>query len=538
MADSLTASLLNTISANNSLAALFANSNSFGNPFSLAQTAQAVLDFKNQFPREQALALSGLFMQVTALNESTTPLVTSAAANTFLVETNSPVLPTSAYTQRTTSSSDSSVVTATASAGATATSYDVGVSQLAVAQVDTSSSVTSTTTNAAGLNINAGSNTLGVSINGAQAKASYYIYGTMTNEDALTALASAINTVTANNDIQTVTLSGATSGNFSLTFNGKTTGNLSYNSSAATVQTALEGLSTVGAGNVNVTLSGGTYTIAFTGTLANQPLAKVQVNNNSLNSGASISTALIGPTASVTTSGGNSTLTVTGGTVGTSGAFTLTDVAGNGLTQVFGAATISTSGTGVTTTAQDAYYTLNGATYQVTNSNSATIDNGNLALSFLAASSDTSTVTVSSDTSSLITLVTNLATAYNNLQTYLSDNSSLLSSSLATQATAIITANAAALSKIGITGTTSLAVDTTTLDSATSDSIDTAISSLQGVATQLSQYSQTVLGNLQGLFASQQPQEDNNSVSANGLAAQFSDVLVGQSLGQILNVKA
>lgn len=53
------------------------------------------------------------------------------------------------------------------------------------------------------------------------------------------------------------------SGTFTITFNGQTTSAQAYNVSAATLQSALEGLSTVGTGNVTVALSSRTYTIRF-----------------------------------------------------------------------------------------------------------------------------------------------------------------------------------------------------------------------------------------------------------------------------------
>lgn len=58
-------------------------------------------------------------------------------------------------------------------------------------------------------------------------------------------------------EIQRIAIVGtATSGNFTLSFRGQTTGNIAYNASAATVQTALTGLSTIGSGNATVSGSG------------------------------------------------------------------------------------------------------------------------------------------------------------------------------------------------------------------------------------------------------------------------------------------
>ncbi|MDW8267412.1 MAG: autotransporter-associated beta strand repeat-containing protein, partial [Gemmataceae bacterium] len=75
------------------------------------------------------------------------------------------------------------------------------------------------------------------------------------------------------NEVGTITLSGATGGTFQIGFNGATTGALAFNATAAAVQSALEALTTIGAGNVAVTGSaGGPYTVTFQGALgsANQ----------------------------------------------------------------------------------------------------------------------------------------------------------------------------------------------------------------------------------------------------------------------------
>jgi hypothetical protein len=71
----------------------------------------------------------------------------------------------------------------------------------------------------------------------------------------------------------TVTLGGATGGTFTLSFNGQTTAAQPNNVSAATLQTALTGLSTVGAGNATVSGSaGGPYTVTFTSALVSTTL--------------------------------------------------------------------------------------------------------------------------------------------------------------------------------------------------------------------------------------------------------------------------
>lgn len=76
------------------------------------------------------------------------------------------------------------------------------------------------------------------------------------------------------NEVQRLTITGA-AGNYSLDFNSQVTGSLAFNASAATVQSALQGLSNVGAGNIVCTGGpGGTapIDITFTGALglANQ----------------------------------------------------------------------------------------------------------------------------------------------------------------------------------------------------------------------------------------------------------------------------
>lgn len=72
------------------------------------------------------------------------------------------------------------------------------------------------------------------------------------------------------NEKQLVTyVSGATNETFKLSFIDQTTTAIAYDAVAATVETAFEALSTVGAGNGTVTGSaGGPWTIEFTGTLA------------------------------------------------------------------------------------------------------------------------------------------------------------------------------------------------------------------------------------------------------------------------------
>lgn len=73
---------------------------------------------------------------------------------------------------------------------------------------------------------------------------------------------------------QTIALGSPSAGNFTLTYKGQTTGNIAYNAASSAVQTALQGLSTIGSGNATVSGSaGGPYTVTFAGTLATDTTA-------------------------------------------------------------------------------------------------------------------------------------------------------------------------------------------------------------------------------------------------------------------------
>ncbi len=74
-----------------------------------------------------------------------------------------------------------------------------------------------------------------------------------------------VTVASATNDAQTVTINGSpTGGTFVLVFAGQVTAAIAYNATSATVQAALEALSTIGAGNVAVSGSaGGPYTCTF-----------------------------------------------------------------------------------------------------------------------------------------------------------------------------------------------------------------------------------------------------------------------------------
>lgn len=74
-------------------------------------------------------------------------------------------------------------------------------------------------------------------------------------------------------EVQTITVSdGDTTDTFTLTYSGQTTTDLDWDADAATVTTALEALSNIGVGDVDVSYAsaadGGVYTLTFAGALA------------------------------------------------------------------------------------------------------------------------------------------------------------------------------------------------------------------------------------------------------------------------------
>ncbi len=120
-------------------------------------------------------------------------------------------------------------------------------------------------------------------------------------------------------EVQTVDLGASSAGTFTLTFNGQTTASLAFNATAATVESALNGLPSIGgvSGSVAVLQSGATYTVTFGGTLEGTDVSQMTATGSG------------GATAAVTTTteGGDraglaevQTVTISGA----SGSFTLT----------------------------------------------------------------------------------------------------------------------------------------------------------------------------------------------------------------------
>lgn len=91
------------------------------------------------------------------------------------------------------------------------------------------------------------------------------------------------------NEVQTLTITGTpTGGTFRLTFNGVETANIAYNAAAAAVQSALEAISTVGAGNVTCgggALPGTPVTITFGGIRAAEAQSLITVTTPAFTGG-------------------------------------------------------------------------------------------------------------------------------------------------------------------------------------------------------------------------------------------------------------
>lgn len=123
----------------------------------------------------------------------------------------------------------------------------------------------------------------------------------LTGGDAAITITTLNNGSTGQSEVQVVTVNGGPSGGtFTLSFGGQTTGTIAYNASAATVQTALRALSTIGGTNVAVSGSaGGPYTCTFQNSLASTPLPLISGNAAGL-TGSSLNATITTVTPGVT----------------------------------------------------------------------------------------------------------------------------------------------------------------------------------------------------------------------------------------------
>ena len=96
---------------------------------------------------------------------------------------------------------------------------------------------------------------------------------------------------TEQDEQQTITITGSpTGGTFTLSYQGETTAALNHNSSAATVQSALETLSSIGSGNVSCSggdLPGTAVVVTFQGTLENTDADPLMPDGSGLTGGTS-----------------------------------------------------------------------------------------------------------------------------------------------------------------------------------------------------------------------------------------------------------
>lgn len=95
-------------------------------------------------------------------------------------------------------------------------------------------------------------------------------------------------------ETQLITVTGApTGGTFVLRFGGQNTAATAYNASAATLQTNLQALSSINAGNALVTgANGGPWTVEFAGSMAKTSEALITLQTNSLTGGTSPSVSI------------------------------------------------------------------------------------------------------------------------------------------------------------------------------------------------------------------------------------------------------
>lgn len=116
------------------------------------------------------------------------------------------------------------------------------------------------------------------------------------------------------NEKQEIWLSGSpTGGTFTLTWQGDTTGAIAYNASAATVQTALEALAAITAGDVSVTAgTTGHWIVEFLATYRNTDVDLITGNGSSLTGGLSVAVTEI--TKGATASNGEHTFSAMSGT--------------------------------------------------------------------------------------------------------------------------------------------------------------------------------------------------------------------------------
>lgn len=123
------------------------------------------------------------------------------------------------------------------------------------------------------------------------------LYPSASVAGGLDTTAAAASSISAINEVQTLTISGApTGGTYTLSYAGQTTAAIAYNADAAAIQAALIALSTIGASDVVVT-GAGPFVITFGGALAGQDLATITADGALLTGGSSPDAAVVETTA-------------------------------------------------------------------------------------------------------------------------------------------------------------------------------------------------------------------------------------------------
>jgi len=137
------------------------------------------------------------------------------------------------------------------------------------------------------------------------------------------------------NENQILDLGAPTGGTFTLTFGGQTTGQLQWDATSHTVQTALEALSSIGAGNVRISNGHALrqyFVVAYRSSLKDTNVATIQLNSVGL-------TGETSPGVTVLKDGGGEISEIQSVTIGaTGGTFTLTFGGQTTAATAFGAA--------------------------------------------------------------------------------------------------------------------------------------------------------------------------------------------------------
>ncbi len=88
------------------------------------------------------------------------------------------------------------------------------------------------------------------------------------------------------NEIQTITITAVTGGTFTVTYDSVETGNLPWDLTPAQLQSALEGLTSIGEGNMSVTgVAGTSHVCTFIGTLGETSLALMVIDDTLVTGG-------------------------------------------------------------------------------------------------------------------------------------------------------------------------------------------------------------------------------------------------------------